>query len=79
MNLDLTDIQGNILRAYAFPFARYVFLNFTKQQQGEEFLKAIIPHITNSEVWLDEKPLSTLNIGLSRTALTALNVPTGNG
>lgn len=78
MNLDLTDIQGNILRAYAFPFARYVFLNFTNQQQGEEFLKAIIPHITNSEIWLEEKPSSTLNIGLSRTALTALNVPTAS-
>ncbi len=78
MKLDLTDIQGNILRAYAFPFARYIFLNITNQQQGKEFLKAIIPEITNSEVWLEEKPLSTLNIGLSRTALTALNVPTAS-
>lgn len=78
MNLDLTDIQGNILRAYGFPFARYVFLNFTSQHQGMKFLGAVIPHITNSEIWLEEKPSSTLNIGLSRSALTALNVPTAS-
>ena len=78
MSLDLTDIQGNILRAYAFPFARYVFLNLTNQHLGELFLKAIIPHVTNSEIWLDSKPSSTLNIGLSRTALTNLNVPTAS-
>lgn len=78
MNLDLTDIQGNILRAYAFPYARYVFLNFTSHNESKEFLKALIPHITNSEIWLEEKPCSTLNIGLSRTALTALEVPTAS-
>ena len=28
MRLDLADIQGNILRGYRSPFARYVFLRF---------------------------------------------------
>ncbi len=75
MNLDLTDIQGNILRGYRLPFARYVFLNLTDSTSAKAFLEAMIPHVTNAEIWIDEKPKSTLNIGLSRTALTALDVP----
>jgi len=75
MNLDLTDIQGNILRGYRLPFARYIFLNLTGGDKAKAFLAEIIPHVTNSEVWIDEKPKSTLNIGLSRTALAALDVP----
>jgi Dyp-type peroxidase family len=75
MTLDLADTQGNILRAYAFPYARYVFLNLNDAEHARAFFGAIIPSITTSEVWPDEKPPSTLNIALTRTALLALNLP----
>ncbi len=51
--LDLTDIQGNILRAYAFPFGRYVFLNLTTAINARNFIRALIPDITSSEIWRD--------------------------
>lgn len=73
--LDLTDIQGNILRAYAFPFGRYMFMNLTTASDARSFIRAMIPDITSSEIWRDEKPLSTLNIALSQSALTALKLP----
>lgn len=75
MNFDLTDIQGNLLRAYAYPHTRYVFLNLRDADKARAFIAAVIPHITNSEIWADKKPPSTLNFALSRTALTALELP----
>jgi Dyp-type peroxidase family len=73
--LDLADIQGNILRAYAFPYGRFIFLNLTDSASARVFIAALIPRITNAEVWPDEKPRSTMNIALSRTALSALELP----
>jgi Dyp-type peroxidase family len=74
-NLDLADIQGNILRAYAFPFGRYVYVKFAKGGPARAFIGSLLPLVTTSEIWPDQKPESTLNIALGRTGLTALELP----
>jgi Dyp-type peroxidase family len=73
--LDLTDIQGNILRGYAMPFARYVFLTIRDAELGRAFLGALADRVTNAEIWDDGKPECTLNVALSRSALRALDLP----
>ena len=77
MTLDLTDIQGNILRGYRLPFARYAFLNVTDSNRGREFLRRVTPLITNAEIWDAGKPEKTLNLAISRSALSALDLPMG--
>src|SRR4051812_47609973 len=53
--LDLADIQGNVLRGYPFPKARFIFLHVDDSAAGREagraFVKAIRPKITTALPW----------------------------
>lgn len=83
--LDLTDIQGNLIRAYgraSFQYARYVFFRVDDARGAEarEFIKAITKYITTSVTWgmgTDEveKPLATTNIAFTYDGLEALGLP----
>ncbi len=75
MKLDLTDIQGMLLRGYRLPFVRYFFLNFTHAESGRAFIARVTDLITNAEVWDTNKVDKTLNIALSATGLQALGLP----
>jgi len=75
--LDLSDIQGNILRGYRLPFARYIYVNLGDVDPARALLGRVYMHVTNAEIWTDGKPESTLNMALSRTALRALHIPEG--
>lgn len=77
MKLDLSDIQGNVLRGYNLPFARFVFLNFGQAEQARTLLSRLAPLITNATIWDGDKPSKTLNLAISRSALTALELPIG--
>ncbi|MCA9224834.1 MAG: Dyp-type peroxidase [Planctomycetales bacterium] len=79
--LDLNDIQGNIIKGYRYPFARYTFVQFINGDAGRELLQALTPHVTTSEQWAYDdagqmiKPPWTLNIGFTHRGLAALDVP----
>ncbi|TWT97406.1 cytochrome P450 [Neorhodopirellula pilleata] len=79
--LDLTDIQGNILRGYGFPFSRYLFCRILDPSESHDGLSArrtisgLIPDITTSEWWRGEKPQQTLNIAISYPGLQKLKLP----
>ena len=79
-SLDLTDIQGNVTRAYgrySFPFARYFFLHIDDAAHGRNFVNAIRKHITSAKRWTDAtKPKATMNIGFTWAGLAALKLPT---
>jgi len=78
--LNLEDIQGNITRAYgrfAFPFARYVFLNLPDPVAGRRFVDLVRPKVTTAARWTpDTKPKVTLNIGFTYPGLRVLGLPT---
>ena len=38
---ELDDIQGNILRAYGFPFARYQVIRIVKPEKARQLLRAV--------------------------------------
>lgn len=79
--LDLHDIQGNVLRGYALPVARYLFVHVGDAAGGREFVGGLLDHITTSQPWPKGpdgqrvKPTSTLNVALSHAGLEALGVP----
>jgi len=73
--LQLSDIQGNIVRAYRFPLARYIMLKITDGARAREFLRKIVPHITTGEIWRGGvKPEATTNIAFSYHGLKALGL-----
>lgn len=81
--LELTDIQGNVLRAYGrfgYPVARYVFFNIRDSRKGRAFVDAISKRVTTAVEWGDgpgqiKQPDWTLNIAFAYQALKELGVP----
>lgn len=89
IRLDLSDIQGNIVKPYGrsgFPFTRHVFFNVTDPLAGRRFVQAVRPRVTTADPWdadttpegqvRHKKPPITLNLGFSYEGLKALDLPT---
>ena len=78
--MDLTDIQGNIVKAYGrygFPVARYMMYNVTSAEVGRQFVAEITPLVTTSIPWLNAAtipPVAT-NIAFTYEGLRHLDVP----
>jgi deferrochelatase/peroxidase EfeB len=79
--LELTDIQGNVLRGYRSANARHFALSVEDPAGARRFIAGLIsgnearsPQITNAEEWND-KPHYTLNIGITWAGLKALGLP----
>jgi len=80
MALDLTDIQGNLLRGYRSANARHFALGIGDAKAAKSFIAGLLsgdeqrsPQITNAEEW-DDKPHYTLNLGVTFAGLQALGV-----
>ncbi|BCM88192.1 multifunctional dye peroxidase DyP2 [Abditibacteriota bacterium] len=79
--LDLSDIQGFILRGYNFPLARHLMLQINDASEGKRFVGSLIngnarlPQITSSVEWGAVKPTTCLNIGFTYEGLKALGLP----
>jgi Dyp-type peroxidase family len=74
--LDLSDIQGNILRGYrSFPDACFLFFRVDRGDGGQAFLKALLDSgwITPGQ-WC-EKPEATTNLAFTFEGLRALGLP----
>jgi Dyp-type peroxidase family len=89
IQLDLSDIQGNIHRPYGrfgFPHTRHLFFNIADSAGGRHFVQGIRPRVTTAEPWGRvetasglmeiQKPPITLNIGFTFLGLLALGLPT---
>lgn len=72
--LDPTDIQGFVLRGYTFPFARYLFLDISRET-GREFIGKLVDEITTGERWDDAKPRTTVNVAFTYKGLVKLDLP----
>jgi Dyp-type peroxidase family len=73
-HIDRADIQGNVLRGYRFPVARYLFIRVADVLSGRQWLLHLVEHVTNAEPW-DEKPGWALNIAFTHAGLRALGAP----
>jgi Dyp-type peroxidase family len=72
--VDRSDLQGNILRGYGFPFAAYVFARVDDERAGRDWLGRLLPSVTTGEPWSGPKPASTLNLAFTHAGLQALGV-----
>jgi deferrochelatase/peroxidase EfeB len=79
--LNPADIQGNILRGYAYPHARHFALGIGPADRAREFIQSLLPdapgagpRVTTAEEW-DKKPGECLNLGVTFAGLTKLGVP----
>jgi Dyp-type peroxidase family len=74
--LDLTDIQGNILRGYKHQiFARFMPFRILSARAGRDFLKELLPLITPGDWGAGGRPDMTTNVGISFAGLCALELP----
>ena len=79
---NLSDIQGNILRAYRHPCAVYLFFRFASAAVGEQWLSHLLEvGITSSKTWekdsntgFPQKPSVTINCALTFTGLKSVGV-----
>jgi deferrochelatase/peroxidase EfeB len=74
------DVQGNIVRGYRMPRARYLFLGVADPAAARRWLAASasghgdVPRITTEAPWTT-KPETCFNIGLTYDGLRALGTP----
>jgi Dyp-type peroxidase family len=74
--LDLSDIQGNILRGYrSFPHARFLFFAIDSPTAGRRFIEKLLSLVTPAQ-W-PVRPKSAANVGLSFEGLRALGLDAG--
>src|SRR5258708_651482 len=73
--LDLSDIQGYVIRGYRFPFASFAFLEIEDPGKGQELIGSLIGDVTTGERFDGGKPATTLNIAFSHRGLAALGLP----
>jgi len=74
--LDLTNIQGNILRGYAsFPYAKFLFLKIDDSAEARRFVRGLVDDDWVTPAQWREKPHATLNIGISFDGLRSLGLP----
>ena len=86
--LDLTDIQGNIVKPYGryrFPAARFLLLQIKQADKGREFVCAVTAKVTTAVRWDDggspeavPKPKVTINIAFTFDGLRKLELPTAS-
>ncbi len=74
--LDLADIQGNIIRAYKLPYARYLYLAVAEPRRARALLAELADWVTTAEWWPSSKhkPRQTLNLAFTHPGLAALGI-----
>jgi Dyp-type peroxidase family len=74
--LDLSNIQGNILRGYAsFPEAHFHFLDIQSAGEARAFIQRLLNDDAVTRAQWPRKPDATLNVALSFEGLRALGLP----
>ena len=83
--VDLSDIQGNVVRGYpryGFPKARYVFYKINSAAAGRAFLLQLLPLVTSAAMrsiagapHAKTRPTATTDVALSYAGLQALGLP----
>ena len=79
--IDFADLQGNILRGYNKKFVRHLVLTVDRPAAARQWLADAIsgdenlaPQITSAAPWMNGKPRTCVNLGITWTGLAALGV-----
>ncbi len=72
--LDLSNIQGFVVRGYRLPAAGYLLLHVEDAAGARELLGDVLDEVLTAATW-SEKPQSGLNLAVSYAGLRALGLP----
>lgn len=73
--LELSDIQGNIVRGYGFAQAVYLFFEVPDAASGREFLGELVDRVQDAAEWKKgERPNTATNVAVTFAGLHALGV-----
>jgi len=73
--LELADIQGNVLRPYAFQQAQFLFARVDDAEAARAWLLRLADRVTSAAPWTDGKPDTTVNLRFTHAGLRALGLP----
>jgi Dyp-type peroxidase family len=74
--LDLSNIQGNILRGYAsFPHAHFLYLSISSVDNARAFVQQLLDNDSVTPAQWRVKPDATLNLALTFDGLRAFGLP----
>ncbi len=71
--LEIEEIQGLIVRPYAMPYCRCVFLRILDAEGARQLIKDLVDEITTAKRW-DKKPEFCMNVGFSHAGLAAIGL-----
>jgi hypothetical protein len=63
-DIDLSDIQGNVLRGYTMPAAAYLMLRISDAAQATGLLRRSLPLVSTAETW-ERQPAAAINLSFS--------------
>jgi Dyp-type peroxidase family len=74
--LDLSDIQGNVLRPFGFAYGWHQFVHIDDGAGGQAWLGRLVEHYVSDATW-ESRPTSDtgINVAISAAGLAALGVP----
>ena len=72
-DIDLSDIQGNVLRGYTMPAAAYLMLRISDVAQATALLRRSLPLVSTAETW-DRQPAAAINLSFSFAGLQQLGL-----
>lgn len=73
--LDLSDIQGNVLRGYTHPAAAYLFLRIVDVPAARALMRRMLPQVATAAPWRDGPPDTAMNVAFTFAGLRALGLP----
>lgn len=73
-DLQLSDIQGNILRGYPSSRATYIFYSFGTPEAGRALLGALLARVRDATDWGERRPATAVNVAFTFAGLDALDV-----
>ena len=72
--IELSDIQGGVLRAYTMPAAAYLFLRIKDVPKACRLLERTLPQVMTAEPWTTP-PTTAMNVALTYSGLARLGLP----
>lgn len=73
--LEFDEIQGNVLKGYRFPQARFLFATVEDQEGGRAWVGGVVSRISFATDWGLARPDHAINISLTYQGLAALGLP----
>ncbi len=73
--VEVSDVQGNVIRGYPFGTARHHYFRVDDAKAARRGLRALVDEVTHSGDWRQAPPPTALNVAFSHAGLRALGLP----